>query len=79
MIVYDFKCTNGHLFEEWFAKSGDYEARASGQALTCPECGDAHIEKALSAPRIKAGKEAPSVGPCGMPCGNTGSICGIAS
>jgi hypothetical protein len=78
MIVFDFKCANGHSFEEWFATSGEYEARVSAHALTCPKCGDKHVEKGLSAPRINGGAREPSVGPCGMPCGGSGGVCGMA-
>lgn len=77
MIVFNLKCGDGHTFEEWFASSQEYEARASAHSLSCPECGDKHVEKGLSAPRLNSGATAP-VGPCGMPCGSTG-VCGMAS
>ena len=79
MIVFNLKCAHGHSFEEWFATSGEYEARASAQMLTCPECGDRHVKKGLSAPRVNSGAQAPAAGPCGMPCGNTGGVCGMAN
>lgn len=54
MIVFDLRCTAGHVFEAWFASSGAYdEQRDSGQ-VTCPVCGDSGIEKAVMAPQIAA-------------------------
>ena len=55
MIVYNMKCGEGHAFEEWFASSAEYEAKAAEHALACPECGDTHVEKGLSAPRVNGG------------------------
>jgi hypothetical protein len=69
VIVFDLKCAKGHGFEEWFASSADYQARAAARALVCPECGSTHVEKRLSAPRINGGAQtpAPAAGPCGLP------------
>jgi hypothetical protein len=69
MIVFDLKCRDGHTFEEWFASSSDYEKKAAG-GLACPTCGDTHVEKALSAPRVNGGAREPAPAPCGLPqCG----------
>lgn len=69
MIVFNLKCRVGHGFEEWFASSDDFEARRAQRALRCPECGDDHVEKGLSAPRINGGAAEPAT-PCGLPaCG----------
>ena len=68
MIVFDLKCAGGHVFEEWFASSADYEAKQAAQAVSCPECGDTGISKALMAPHVAAGASAPSPAtPCGLP------------
>jgi hypothetical protein len=71
MIVFNLRCRDGHTFEEWFASSREFQSKADAQALRCPECGDAHIEKGISAPRVNGGAAAaPAVGPCGLPqCG----------
>lgn len=70
MIVFNLKCREGHAFEEWFASSGEFEAKTQAHDLRCPTCGDDHIEKGISAPRVNGGATAPAVGPCGMPqCG----------
>lgn len=73
MIVYDLKCGGGHRFEEWFASSADYDAKAAADGLACPECGDTHVEKALMAPRINGGGAAAEPAtPCGMPACSAG-------
>lgn len=79
MIVYNMKCGGGHAFEAWFASSAEYEAKAAEHALSCPECGDTHVARGLSAPHVNGGAKAPApaVGPCGMPCGSTGGMCGM--
>ena len=76
MIVFNLKCAEGHGFEEWFASSADYEAKAAGHALACPECGSTDVEKGLSAPRINGGAQspAPAAGPCGLPA-CAGGVC----
>ena len=77
MIVFDLKCPQGHRFEEWFASSDDFHSRIAGGHLRCPECGDPHLEKAIMAPRVNGGAQAPAVGPCGQPvC--TGGTCAFA-
>jgi hypothetical protein len=71
MIVFNLKCREGHTFEEWFASSGAYEGKVAAHELRCPECGDDHIEKGISAPRVNGSAAAPAVGPCGLAaCGN---------
>jgi hypothetical protein len=79
VIVFNLKCAGGHGFEEWFASSADYEAKAAARVLACPECGSTHIEKGLSAPRINGGAQAPApaAGPCGLPA-CAGGVCQMA-
>jgi hypothetical protein len=64
MILFNLRCAQGHGFEEWFASSAEFDAKAATQALKCPACGDNHIEKGLMAPRINGGAAEP-IGPCG--------------
>lgn len=79
MIVFDLKCPQGHRFEEWFASSDDFESKLASHAVRCPECGEHHLEKAIMAPRVNGGAQAPAVGPCGQaacaagPCAFAGS------
>lgn len=80
MIVFDLRCEHGHTFEEWFRSSAEYEERATAHDLTCPSCGDTHIEKALMAPRVNGGSAAavPAT-PCGMPACGAGSCAMMGS
>lgn len=59
MKVLDLRCAFHHSFEGWFASEADYAEQKRRGLLTCPLCGDASIEKLLSAPRLnlKAGRE----------------------
>ncbi len=54
MIVFDLRCTTGHVFEAWFASSSAYAAQREDGQVTCPLCGDRQIEKAVMAPQIPA-------------------------
>lgn len=65
MKVLDLQCGLQHSFEGWFASEADYADQQTRGLLTCPLCGDASIQKKLSAPRLnlKAGRgRSPSVG-----------------
>lgn len=52
MIVYDLKCSAGHVFEVWFGSSSDYNQQKKRGLLECPYCGDKTVEKALMAPNV---------------------------
>lgn len=70
MILYRLRCAHGHEFEEWFSNGADYDSRAAAGTLTCPECGDHDVAKAIMAPnlgRAKAADPAPVCPPQG--CG----------
>ena len=74
MFVFDLKCRSGHTFEEWFASSAEYQAKRDDHALRCPECGDQHVEKAITAARINGGATQPAAStPCGLPQCGTGA------
>lgn len=55
MKVLNLECANGHLFEGWFASEDDFHAQISRQLLTCPVCGEQHVERRPSAPRLNLG------------------------
>ncbi len=55
MIVFNLGCSHGHSFEGWFASAADYETQHSRGLVACPLCGDVHVEKGLSAPRLNLG------------------------
>lgn len=52
MIVFDVTCANEHTFEGWFKDSETFEAQVSAGEVACPVCGDTHVRKGLSAPRL---------------------------
>lgn len=57
MIKYMLKCCQGHEFETWFGHSSDFDDQAKRELISCPHCGDVHIEKALMAPHIRTSKK----------------------
>ena len=54
MIVFDLKCTGGHVFEAWFGSTNAYDEQRSGGMIACPMCGDTHVAKAVMAPNVSA-------------------------
>ena len=52
MIRYALVCSNGHSFESWFANSAAFDKQAKRGLVTCPDCGDAKVEKALMTPKL---------------------------
>lgn len=54
MIVFDLKCSDGHLFESWFRSSSAYEEQKSAGLVECPYCGSVEVEKAPMAPNVAA-------------------------
>ena len=54
MIVFDLRCSGGHVFEAWFASSAAYAEQRGKALVECPLCGDRGIEKAVMAPQIAA-------------------------
>lgn len=60
MKVLDLGCQNGHVFEGWFASEDDFQSQKARALVLCPMCGDSHIDKRLSAPRLNLGAAAPA-------------------
>ena len=60
MKVLDLQCPLGHVFEGWFASEDDFQGQRERGLVQCPMCGDEHIEKRLSAPRLNLGARAPA-------------------
>lgn len=59
MKVLDLQCRQGHVFEGWFGSEDDFQSQKQRALVQCPLCGDDHIEKRLSAPRLNLGARAP--------------------
>lgn len=77
MIVFDLRCSHGHVFEEWFASTADCDTRLDGQGVTCPSCGDTDLSRQLAAPRVNGGAQAP-LPPCGRSACGAG-YCEVAA
>ena len=60
MIRFDLRCGKEHGFEAWFRDNASFEAQAAGGALECPVCGSREVVKAIMAPRIAKGAQAPA-------------------
>jgi hypothetical protein len=64
MIVFDLRCSGGHVFEAWFASSAAWEAQREAGLVTCAVCGDVDVAKAVMAPNVAAkGNQSDSVTP----------------
>jgi hypothetical protein len=57
MILYNLICDHAHEFEGWFRDSAAYDEQAAYDALSCPACGSAKIEKAIMAPAVSGAKK----------------------
>lgn len=49
MIVFELICPDQHRFEGWFASAEDFDAQKARGLLSCPSCGNAQVEKLLTA------------------------------
>ena len=58
MIVFNLSCSEQHTFDGWFRSADDFDRQAANGLVECPICGDKHINKQLSAPRINSGASA---------------------
>ena len=56
MKVFDLQCSARHSFEGWFGSEADFVDQLARQLIQCPVCGDAQLEKMLSAPRLNLGR-----------------------
>jgi hypothetical protein len=63
LIIFDLKCSSGHVFEAWFGSSSDYEAQKGRGLVTCPLCGADQVEKAPMAPAVPAKGNRATSGP----------------
>lgn len=66
MKVLNLACALGHGFEGWFGSESDFQDQMDRGLLVCPMCGDAHVSKLPSAPRLnlRGVAAAPMAGSC---------------
>ena len=62
MIIFDLRCSGGHVFEAWFGSGADYEDQQARGLVSCPVCGALEVEKAPMAPAVpkKGGADQPA-------------------
>ncbi|NML46417.1 DUF1178 family protein [Ramlibacter sp. G-1-2-2] len=60
MKVLNLQCSHGHGFEGWFASEDDFQDQLGRGLVECPMCGDAHVAKLPSAPRLNLGAAEPA-------------------
>lgn len=56
MISYTLICSNKHSFDAWFRGGDDFDMQVKNGLVTCPQCGDGAISKALMAPNVSTGR-----------------------
>ena len=54
MKVLDLRCSNGHLFEGWFASEDDFMNQNGGGLVECPLCADKVVGRLLLDGRLPA-------------------------
>ena len=52
MILFTLHCARGHEFEAWFRDGDGFEAQQKAGEISCPQCGENKVDKALMAPRL---------------------------
>jgi hypothetical protein len=52
MILFTLRCARGHQFEGWFRDGNGFEAQRKAGAISCPECAETEVQKAVMAPRL---------------------------
>jgi hypothetical protein len=52
MKVFNLRCAVGHGFEGWFGSEEDWVSQQAHGLVECPLCGDRHVERLPSAPRL---------------------------
>ena len=57
MISFSLKCENNHQFEGWFRSSVDYEDQVKKGLISCPNCNNKKISKALMSPAVRSSKK----------------------
>jgi hypothetical protein len=64
VIRYALACEKGHSFDAWFGSASSYDEQAEANAIRCPACGSARVEKAPMAPYVtKRSSEPTAPGP----------------
>jgi len=57
VIRYALACQDGHRFESWFADWQAFDKLRAADAVLCPVCGSAAVEKALMTPQVATARK----------------------
>jgi hypothetical protein len=60
MIRYALACEEGHNFDAWFGSASSYDEQEEANAVRCPTCGSARVQKAPMAPYVAKKSPLPS-------------------
>ena len=58
MKVLNLRCGQHHAYEGWFASEEDFLSQKERAIVACPLCGDTHVERLPSAPRLNVSRHA---------------------
>ncbi|SCA55465.1 conserved hypothetical protein [Candidatus Terasakiella magnetica] len=74
MIKYTLQCSQGHVFEDWFASSSKFDEMSENGEHSCPECGSSDVAKTIMAPNVANAAATPPAPSCGAAggCSNMG-------
>ncbi len=69
MIHYQLRCRHAHEFDGWFKDSAAFELQAERGLVSCPECADTGVTRALMTPAVprKARTTSPQAVPASPP------------
>ena len=67
MIVYELKCSGGHVFEGWFRDAATFDRQAAAGKVACAVCGDSQVAKAPMAPRLAKRRDSDAASKPGLP------------
>ena len=57
MIVFDLKCSEGHIFEAWFNNTESFEEQKAKGMISCPYCSDNLVSKVISPVTTKSSSQ----------------------
>ncbi|RJR18967.1 MAG: DUF1178 family protein [Desulfobacteraceae bacterium] len=53
MIAFDLQCSQGHIFEGWFASNESFEDQKLSGLVECPYCSDTMVIRIMPAVSVK--------------------------
>lgn len=53
MIAFDLQCSQGHVFEGWFASNESFEDQSARGLVECPFCSDKSVQRLIRAVSVR--------------------------